>query len=67
MVKHLVREVQMQRSLHGEDITRMRLARTEVPLAVVMDELRSVFLHHPIAEGKTLAIPGVPPTRCGAT
>ena len=61
MVKHLAREVQLQRSLHGEDIAQVKLSRSETPVATIMDEIRSVFLHHPAAEGKTLLVATVPP------
>ncbi|MBE0567181.1 MAG: sensor histidine kinase [Krumholzibacteria bacterium] len=56
LVDQLNREVQLQRLLHQDDLQRLKLTRTEVPVAAVLDEVRRVFLHHPAARGRTLAV-----------
>jgi signal transduction histidine kinase len=61
LVDHLNREVQLQRLLHEDDLQRLRLTRIEIPVAAVSDEVRRVFLHHPAARGRTLAVRDVDP------
>lgn len=58
LVDHLGREVHLQRLLHVDDVERLELTLADVPVPMVLDELRRVFRHHPSARGKTLAIGG---------
>jgi len=61
LAEHLNREVELQRLLRENDVPRLHLTRTEVPVAAVMDEVRRIFLHHPAAAGRTLTVWSVEP------
>ncbi|HPF69215.1 MAG TPA: HAMP domain-containing sensor histidine kinase [Candidatus Krumholzibacteria bacterium] len=54
LVDQLTRDVGLQRALHGGDFDLHPLPLAEVPAAGILDELRSVFLHHPSAAGRTI-------------
>ncbi len=56
LADHLAREVHLQRALHAEDPAGLPVSRQPLAVAAVMDELRRVFLNHPAARGRTLAV-----------
>ncbi len=56
LAEHLDREVELQRLLRDDEVPRLRMTHTEVPVAAVLDEVRRIFLHHPAAAGRTLTV-----------
>jgi signal transduction histidine kinase len=56
MVSRLSKEVKIERTLAGRDMRSYRPQLQMVQVPEVVEEIRSVFFSHPVAEGKRLAV-----------
>jgi signal transduction histidine kinase len=61
LVEQLNREIQLQKSLHGDAPGVLDVPLDEVVVNDVLGELRRTFLHHPAAAGKTIAVRSAEP------
>ncbi|MEW5804298.1 MAG: HAMP domain-containing sensor histidine kinase [bacterium] len=56
-ILQLAREVEIQKILAHEDTHEYRLSIEEVPLSLIVQEMRQTFENHPAAAGKSLIFP----------